>query len=149
LGDWVDAAVVGPAPKRSWSSTVTIDDVPPRILRLFDNDRALPKTTRVYTPESGWESLPDRPLLTWGLIDQLFDLGVTSVELVWRHRTREASILGLRSTRVLPRAVDGADGGRASESAGSVGPIESKRASRRTEAPSTSPEDVLGALFRD
>lgn len=122
---------------------MTSDDVPPRILRLFDNSRALPKTTRVYTPESGWEPLPDRPLLTWGLIDQLFDLGVTSVELVWRRHTREASILGLRSTRVLPGAVDRTDAVDAPE------PTESKRASRRAEAPSTSPEDVLGALFRE
>lgn len=84
-------------------------DIPPRIRHLFNDSQAIPKTTRTYHPEIGWDEILGRPVPTWSLIEHLFDLGITSIEVVWRRRVQSVSILGLRSTRVLPRTTHALD----------------------------------------
>ena len=78
-------------------------DIPPRIRHLFNDSQAIPKTTRTYHPKIGWEEIHGKPVPTWSLIEHLFGLGITSIEVVWHRRVQSISILGLRSTRVLPR----------------------------------------------
>ncbi|SMQ58438.1 hypothetical protein SAMN06295943_0172 [Agreia sp. VKM Ac-1783] len=72
------------------------DEIPPRITRLFGNDKARPKVVRVYAASSGWAQAPGSPVATWPVIDELLRQGRTSAEVKWRFTSHTVSILDLK-----------------------------------------------------
>lgn len=82
-----------------------MDEIPPRILRLFGHEKARPKVLRVYDATKGWAAATGSPVITWATVDQLVHEGSTSVEVKWRFKTKQVSILDLR--RPSKEATDG------------------------------------------
>ena len=92
-------------PTRCDGDGAVMDEIPPRILRLFGHDKARPKVLRVYDATKGWAAAAGTPIITWRTVDGLLKSGSTSAELKWRFKTKQVSILDLR--RGLEMAEDG------------------------------------------
>lgn len=78
-------------------------DIPERVLQIFRDENARPKVTRTYDVQVGWLAEPALPVLTWRTVDELIERGKTSVDLKWRSRRLQVSLLDLRPQRVLDR----------------------------------------------
>lgn len=73
-----------------------MEEIPARVIRLFGNDHARPKVMRVYNASTGWAAAPGNPTITWQAIEDLRRQEYTSVEVKWRFRMRQFSILDMK-----------------------------------------------------
>ena len=78
-----------------------VTDIPLRVLQIFRNEKARPKVIRTYDVTVGWLAEPRSPVLTWLAVDEFIERGKTSVDLKWRSRKHQISLLDLRPRRVL------------------------------------------------
>lgn len=76
-------------------------DVPLRVLHLFKDEKARPKVIRTYDVAVGWLAEPRSPVLTWLVVDEFIERGKTSVDLKWRSRKHQVSLLDLRPRKSL------------------------------------------------
>lgn len=72
-------------------------DTPQRVLLVFGDENARPKVVRTYDVQVGWVAYSDSPVLTWRTVDDLIARGSTSVELKWRSKKHQVSLLDLRT----------------------------------------------------
>lgn len=80
------------------------NDIPLKVLQIFKDEKARPKVMRTYDVNVGWLAEPGSPVLTWGAVDELIEGGKTSVDLKWRSKRHQVSLLDLRPRRdPLPR----------------------------------------------
>jgi hypothetical protein len=71
-------------------------DVPHHVLHIFRDDDARPKVIGTYNANIGWVGQSGSLVLTWEVVDELIDSGKTSVELKWRSKRHQVSLLDLR-----------------------------------------------------
>ena len=79
------------------------NDIPLKVMQIFKDEKARPKVMRTYDVNVGWLAEPRAPVLTWGAVDQLIQGGKTSVDLKWRSKRHQVSLLDLRPQKVLDR----------------------------------------------
>lgn len=77
-----------------------MDEIPARVTRLYGNDKARPRVVRIYSAATGWAAAIGSPTFTWATVDELLAQSITSVEVNWRFRTRQFSILDLKRAGV-------------------------------------------------
>ena len=80
-------------------------EIPQTLLRLFADEKARPKVIRTYDAQVGWLAYPGSGVLTWQTVDELIAEGKTSVDVKWRSRRRQVSLLDLRPSKsaISPR----------------------------------------------
>lgn len=76
-------------------------DIPLRVLQIFRNEKARPKVIRTYDVTVGWLAESRSPVLTWLAVDEFIERGKTSVDLKWRSKKHQISLLDLRPRRAL------------------------------------------------
>lgn len=75
------------------------NDIPLRVLQIFNDEKARPKVVRTYDVNVGWLAEPRYPVLTWLVVDEFIESGKTSVDLKWRSKKHQVSLLDLRPTK--------------------------------------------------
>ena len=93
---------------RSGDHIVHADDsvetgIPEGVLQIFRDENARPRVTRTYDVQVGWLVESPSPVLVWRVVDELIERGKTSVDLKWRSRRHQLSLLDLRPQRVIDR----------------------------------------------
>ena len=79
------------------------NDIPLKVLQIFKDEKARPKVIRTYDVNVGWLAESGSPVLTWLVVDEYIESGKTSVELKWRSKKHQVSLLDLRPRRDLSR----------------------------------------------
>ncbi|MDN4641346.1 hypothetical protein QCD70_13900 [Agreia sp. PsM10] len=79
------------------------NDIPLKVLQIFKNEKARPKVVRTYDVTIGWLVEPRSPVLTWLAVDEFIESGKTSVDLKWRSKKHQVSLLDLRPRMDLNR----------------------------------------------
>ena len=72
------------------------NDIPFKVLQIFKDEKARPKVMRTYDVNVGWLTESRSPVLTWLVVDELIEGGKTSVDLKWRSKKHQVSLLDLR-----------------------------------------------------
>lgn len=72
------------------------NDIPLKVLQIFKDEKARPKVMRTYDVNVGWLAESRSPVLTWLVVDELIADGKTSVDLKWRSKKHQVSLLDLR-----------------------------------------------------
>lgn len=75
---------------------VVENEIPLKVRQVFGDEKARPKVVRTYEVQSGWSTNSKSPTLTWQTVDDLLKCGKTSVELKWRFKRHQVSLLDLR-----------------------------------------------------
>ena len=75
------------------------NDIPLKVLQIFKDEKARPKVIRTYDVNVGWLAESGSPVLTWLVVDEYIESGKTSVELKWRSKKHQVSLLDLRPRR--------------------------------------------------
>ncbi|KQO11413.1 hypothetical protein ASF06_01795 [Agreia sp. Leaf244] len=84
------------------------NDIPLKVLQIFKDEKARPKVIRTYDVNVGWLAEQRSPVLTWLVVDEFIESGKTSVDLKWRSKKHQVSLLDLRPRNgPVPRAVRG------------------------------------------
>jgi hypothetical protein len=78
------------------------NDIPLKVLQIFKDEKARPKVMRTYDVNVGWLAEQRSRVLTWIVVDEFIESGKTSVDLKWRSKKHQVSLLDLRPRRGLP-----------------------------------------------
>lgn len=84
-------------------------DIPIKVLQIFNDEKARPKVVRTYDANIGWLAEPRAPVLTWLVIDEFIESGKTSVDLKWRSKRHQISLLDLRPRKGVAQRASRAD----------------------------------------